>query len=328
MDAVTTALWVARAHFARASIVGVLALMLSHTYAQVIAPRAMPNVRVERALATDPVAITPYQPFDVIATFSKPYCLSTESPLYSALSLVQGELRIVLSHVKEGPCVTERRLRIPGLGRGDYRIRVSITDNFFFSATYEAEVGVTTFSVSANASTPMTERIRTARIDGGAIVQPYGRYDLGAGPVTLVELSAGLFAPLGTTGVLVDLDGTYTFGAFFKPRSSDYVAPAFVPLYSVVYPAPYLGRYVTTSLETARRLRATWAPTQTGDPQILVYVLRLENAACPIGASPVYQLFNPSAVAHRWTQSLDLYAVLSQSGFVGEGAVFCAPKQD
>ena len=146
--------------------------------------------------------------------------------------------------------------------------------------------------------------------------------------MTLVELSAGLNAPLGTTGVLVDVGSSFTFNAFSKPRFGEYMSGAFAPLYSINYPAPYLGRFVTTSLDTARGLKARWAPSQSDDPQILIYVLRLTNGACPLGASPVYQLFNATAVAHRWTQSTELYSALAESGFVGEGAVFCAPKQD
>ena len=288
-------------------------------------PLTMPSVRVERAFAADPLAITPYQPFDVVATFSKPYCLSTESPIYSALTLNQGVLNLVLTHVKSGPCLSERRLRVPGLLAGDYRIRVSITDGDSRTLTFEAEVGTATLTVAPNGSTPITSRVETARIDGGALAKPFGVYPLGDGPVTLFKGS--LNAPLGPTGVGVEVGQPFSFGVFDQAPTGSYVSDTFVPVYAVNYPAPYLGLFITTSLQTARALQSLWAIPASGEPRQWFYALRLKSGACPLGASPVYQLFNPQVVAHRWTQSMEMYSVLAENGFVGEGAIFCAPKQ-
>ena len=288
-------------------------------------PLTMPSVRIERAFAADPLSITPYQPFDVVATFSKPYCLNTESPIYSALTLNQGVLSLVLTHVKSGPCVSERRLRVPGLPTGDYRIRVSITDGGTRTLTFEAEVGTVNLTVAANSSTPIASRVETARIDGGALAKPFGVYPLGDGPVTLFKGS--LNAPLGTTGVWVEVGPPYSFGVFDQAPTGAYVSDTFVPVYVVNYPAPYSGLFITTALQTARELQSQWAVPSSGEPRLWFYALRLKNGACPLGSSPVYQLFHPQSVAHRWTQSMEMYSVLAENGFVGEGAIFCAPKQ-
>lgn len=294
------------------------------TQAQAV-PIAMPSVRVERAADTHPSVITHFQPFDVVATFSRPYCLSTDAPLYAAVILKQQVLSLTLSHIKTGPCVRERRLRVSGLpaAASDYRIRVSITDGTMVVPTFDAEVGEVDLKVVFTGSQSV---ISTARLDSGALNQYLG-YQPSEAPVTLVLGS--LNAPLGEHGVYIGPGASsVAFQAFSLPTLGSYISDAFQPLYRIDYPKPFFGRFVTTSLETARRLRSEWSPTEVGDPNIWVNVLRLTNGACPLGASPVYRLFNPTAVAHRWTQSMELYSVLAESGFVAEGAAFCAPKQD
>jgi len=117
----------------------------------------------------------------------------------------------------------------------------------------------------------------------------------------------------------------YTFKALSAPLTAGALPASLSRLYRVEYPAPFVGAYFTIDGDAARRLAREWSRNAEEMPYALG---RPDAGACPMGMSPVYRLFNPAAVFHRWTQSAETYGVLVAGGFVGEGAAWCAPGHD
>ncbi len=117
----------------------------------------------------------------------------------------------------------------------------------------------------------------------------------------------------------------YTFKALSAPTGSAALPAPLARLYSVEYPAPLAGAFYTVDAGLARSLATAWSRVAGEMPYA---VGKLDAGACPMGMTPVLQLFNPSAILHRWTQSTDTYRVLIAGGYVGEGPAWCAPNRD
>ena len=287
-------------------------------------PIMMPDVAV---VTLAPVA---YQPLTVTATFSTAYCLNTDAPIYSQVSLTSGVLSVALSHLKAGPCVTSKTLSLPGLPAGTYGVRISVTADdsggIQRRRTYEAEVGQTSVTVSLPKGLASGVPMCMTRSDAPA----YGPF--GSGPIVLAfrcsEEPAIPFGATRTTGLTPLLVGTNSadFTVFAATTATDRQSlPAtFTPLYAINYPAPLAGTYWTTSLPDCTTLNQQWQGRNTCDGTD-AYVLRARSGACPIGASPVYRLYQPKVIAHRYTQSAETYAALIDVGYTGEGVVWCAP---
>lgn len=102
---------------------------------------------------------------------------------------------------------------------------------------------------------------------------------------------------------------------------------AFEVIYRYNYPSPSQGAFMATEAECLAATRLLFLPTATVCTFPVGYVLKYRNGACPFGASPVYRLFHPVSIAHRYVQSADTYVALQSYGYVGEGPQFCAPKR-
>jgi Repeat of unknown function (DUF5648) len=287
----------------------------------------MPNVRVEKANGADVSTLSTYEPFNVIATFSKPYCFSETYPLYASTTLKNNVLSLVLSHLKAGPCLQRRTLPVGGLHPGTYTIRVSITDDDLRN-TYEVEVGSTSITVGLGSSVNGLLGFATARIDGGTI-KPYGTYAPADAPITVTTLTDNFFILNEQSHWLELTDGknrgTPSFIAYALTGVGPALPTSMVKLYVLRYPTPFLGQYFTTSESAARALQRQWYPQSPELPRAGLAVLASNNGTCPLGAAPVYQLFHPKAVAHRWTMDNQTYSILAENGYTAEGVAFCSP---
>ena len=305
------------------------ALAGSSAIAQTRPVITMPSVKVSAVDSGGVIGI--YRPFDVIATFSKPYCLSTVAPIYSEVTLKEGTLSLVLSHLKSGECATQRTLRVPGLPMGTYNVRVSVTGGDMYAGTHVVEEGSASLKVEMRAGDPSFGVMYTARVDGGE-VKPFGTYPVEEAPITLTSMPWN-GELLNENVNWIEVGGpppkSHAFSLFVPTDFERPLPEPFVPIWDIYYPKPYRGIFVTTSRETVDALQAQWYPgvpyRVTGLPG--AYVLRSTGGACPLGASPVYRVFQPQVVAHRWTQSMETYTMLVQNGYVGEGIAFCSPSQ-
>ncbi len=290
------------------------------------------------AFITTPASIREYDPFVARVTFNTAYCLSDTYPIFGEVDLKGSVLSVVLTHVKLGPCVATRDVRIPGLPGGQYTLRISVSkvnDDLTIPAGIPGGVPGGFSTLAETVESPLavltTTSLRsfwTARVDGNNIEDPYetGRIAY-AGPVTLdfSGLRGGIFGlPLDWVEVGLPSGTAYAFKALGAFRAN--LQSALTPLFALKYPSPFKGSFFTADRAVAERLTREW----TGKPLVeagdaVFAVGKLIAGACPLGMSPVYQAFHPTEVAHRWTQSRVTYAMLLNVGYAGDGPVWCAP---
>ena len=286
-------------------------------------------------ISVEPSSPSAYEPFMLRLTFSTPVCFSTSSPVYANVSFRASTLSMSLSHLKPGPCVTERLLPVSGLPAGTNEIRVNITsaklstngDGFVGGSTVETEVARTQVTVLQS---PQLESVNlySARVDGDNVFKPFDATEGGGGPVVLWQNHGD---PLTGGGDWLDVGSPLQDGYTFKAARRNAALPAqlpsvYEPLYLFRYPAPLQGVFAATTTEFLPIVRAWLAlPSAAVCPTPVYYVLKYKNGACPMGATPVFRLFHPQSVVHRYTQSMDTYSELQNHGFIGEGPVFCAP---
>ena len=307
-------------------VVVVLAMVCLPSIAQTATP-----LRV----TIEPSSPAAYEPFTVRVAFSTPNCWSMNNPVYSSVSFKQGVLSLTLSHLKPGPCAAERVYPVSGLPAGTHTIRLNVTSQapvagYPFGATLANEVGSAQVVV---ASTPnfVAFDVYTGRIDGDSVFQPFRVTEGGGGPVVL-WLDHGTSFGSGNGDWLdvgrYDEDG-YTFKAGrLLPNSAQFPPVAYEAINFFRYPAPSQGVVAATSAECVQLFKTWSSVPQATSCSSHLYVLKLRNGACPLGATPVYRLFHPVSVVHRYTQNADTYAELQNFGFVGEGPKFCAPARE
>ena len=286
------------------------------------APITMPVVTI----ATNTVQT--YQPFTVKAQFSKPYCLNAAYPVLAGVSLDANTLNVQLSHLSSGSCVavTEKEVTVPGLPAGSYQIRISVTQSWVPGiqtvGTYEAEIGQVGLTVGtlpgegiARACTAFNRNDQSGG-NGGAIL---------TGGICSTDLFFS-YQPLEPGGGTMTTSGSFASYRFALPPTQMADSP-FLPLYLVFYPQPLLGSFITTSKDQCETLSNEWRNPRSGCG-VFAWGLKTVGGACPLGATPVYRLFNPAAIAHRYTDSADTYTTLIRTtAYVGEGLMWCAPKR-
>jgi len=264
-------------------------------------------------VAFDPPSPKVYEPFTVAVTFSKPYCIA-DAPQFSRVRLSGNALLLSLSHLGEGPCALQRTFVMPGLPDGNFAVTVAVTGTYVDTTLNIRETIVVergTFSLAVDP---------TAQYKKGVV------YTTQIGDAFVLDL-APFVPPFPRTPVVNMLTGrddpeftVYTglgLGRIGVPSAA-------VPLWQLQYPSPLKGSFATTSEAEKNRLATHGFNWFGGD--LLFFVLPVQNGACPLGASPVYRVFNPKVPAHRYVSSFDTYSVLAANGFVGEGIVFCAPR--
>lgn len=305
----------------------------------VLAVACLPSIAqtpTSARLTIEPSSPAAYEPFNVRVAFSTPHCFSMNNPVYSSVLFKQGVLSLTLSHLKRGPCADERVYPVSGLPAGTHTIRINVTspvtsaDGYLFGATIATEVGNTRVVV---APTPNFEPLNVymARIDGDSVFQPFRVTEGGGGPVVAWQDHGNTFG--SGNGDWLDV-GRYTEDGYtFKAmRASGTVASPIPDAYEALaplrYPQPAQGLIQVTGAECVQLSRAWQSRPEVTTCYWGNYVLKLRNGACPLGATPVYRLFHPISVAHRYTQSADTYAELQNFGFIGEGPKFCAPARE
>lgn len=285
-----------------------LAMLVSGVIYAQPALLALQNVTFEPANPDD------YEPFTVTVTFSKPYCIA-DSPMFSKASLVGNLLTLQLSHLGDGPCALRRSFNVPGLPGGEFAVNVAVTgvyQNVALNAreTVVAEGG--TYALRVGLTLPVKYnmgKIYTTQFDGVYVLNrgPDGTSQFSYDASTITGFADAEFTAYTGLGL----------GRIGVPNSA-------IHLWQLRYPSPLVGSFATTSENEKNRLSTQGFSWFGGG--LSFYVLPLVNGACPLGAVPVYRLFNPRAPAHRYVSSLDTYNTLAANGFIGEGMVFCAPR--
>lgn len=288
-----------------------------------------------------PASPQEYEPFRVIATFSEDVCLSTNAPGYAQVRFAGNLLDIQLSHLKAGSCSRQREFQFNGLPAGSHTVQLGLTsrrpqqtgDAYDGGSTLLIAIGSAPLSILSRADFA-TKYWFTGRIDGDSIFHPYQITEGGGGPVVIWG-SHG--EPLTGGGDWLDVGppttSGFTFQAWTPISGSAEVLPrepkndAFEAIYRYNYPNPSQGAFMTTEAECLAATRLLFLPTASVCAFPVGYVLKYRNGACPFGASPVYRLFHPVSIAHRYVQSADTYVALQSYGYVGEGPQFCAPKR-
>ena len=261
----------------------------------------------------DPPSPEEYQPFTVTVTFSKPYCFG-DAVGFSKVTLTGNALTLLQSHLGEGPCVNQRTFNVPGIPGGEFSVTVGITGSNNLNDSYNSRE-----SVSIEQGTYSLSVISFGKVKVFSLRDPLGRYVLDYPPEHY---------NFSTRPPWIDYLTTRDAPEFFAFRGLGLgnigVPKAAIALIHLIYPSPLKGVYATTSTAEADRLVQggfTWHPLIAD-----MYVLPIKNGVCPLGAVPVYRLFNPKGPAHRYVSSLDTYNTLVANGFIGEGMVFCAPR--
>ncbi|HOB03069.1 hypothetical protein [Casimicrobium huifangae] len=303
--------------------------MVTPAAPQIPLPQPLASLRVE------PASVTAFQPFEVVAQFASSYCLSPGAPGLANAKLRNGILTLVISHLRSGPCVTEKRVAVDGLPPGSFRLRLSVTDTYsssglaFYSTTYEKEAGEIQLTIN-DLPGWRTGSLGMASIDKAATP---GWPAYGQGPIQLngdwyvPQLPVG--APLRVARPLGVGQASATMGVFVSDSADAANLPTpFVALYGVDYPSGMLGRYYTTAKSTCSALANAWGY----DPRSMcvsatAVVRSTDGLTCPLGTEPVFVLFQPTDVAHRYTMDAELYQLLQRvSGYRGEGLGWCAVR--
>lgn len=270
-------------------------------------------------LAANAVTVTPANPqefeaFTVTIEFSKPYCIAEHSPIFSRVNLAGSELVFLLSQLGDGACVNKKTFAVPGVPAGNFRMTVGVAGPYWpnYPAGTREAVSVEQLSI------PLTVSAVGQKVPLYTWVAPMEP-----------RASSGLFLVPGVPGATTQNGNVSLVG---KADASEFkawlgrlgpVPRVAVRLYWLDYPKPLNGSFHTTSLIDANRLVTQGFTLKTDSSE--EYVLPKVNGACALGSLPVYRLFNPRVVAHRFVAHLDTYNALSANGWVGEGSVFCAP---
>ncbi|MBL8311200.1 MAG: hypothetical protein JNL19_12300 [Burkholderiales bacterium] len=307
----------------------------------VVAAGAVPDPISMPSLIIEPTQPLAFQPITVVARFSAAYCLSDAAPLLASASLRNGQLNLVLSHLRQDVCSAEKRLTLPsGLPPGAYTIRLSVTADdttggpSFYARTYEKEVGTVNTSVGYPAGWG-EGALAMGRIDQ---LNTPGAPDVGAGPIQLnsdwyyAQLPFG--SPQRIARPLLPATSAVPAAMMFVAARDAIVSSSapppspWVPLYALDYPAPLLGKYFTTSTIACLDLAKSWGQSPSACNSAPFAALPPSaSGMCPLGTAPVFQLFEPRVLAHRYTLDSELYLLLQQiAGYRGEGVAWCAMR--
>ena len=247
-------------------------------------------------------------------------------PRIASMTLAGAFLTVDVSHLAEAGCDVRSSLDVvvPGLAAGTYSITVNLTgrNGVPFSPPVQ-NVEVDAFreesgSIQVIVATGVGESVTgtcEAYIDNapqpsGERLIPINDCNSVSGRTQAIEVGTFLGRRFGAFA-------TYTF-----PVLPD--GERFSPLFLVPYPTPLVGTYATDSPQTCQALMQAWT-TNVGTCDVKRWVVKMRGGSCPISTNRVFRLFNPLAVAHRYTQSEGTYVALLAQGYIGEGAAWCTP---
>jgi hypothetical protein len=273
-----------------------------------------------------PAIVAEYEPFMIdIAAAGASLCDASRSINVVGNVRLTGSVADITMPPLGTRCVS-RSMVIPGLPRQVRNLRVRITA---LDVDANRTAGGGTKAVSTQVLTHDIEvRPLFGVVEHSRLWTAEFRSALSSGPVRLL-LTASRAEMFTGQWLWFEADDPqtvgYTFKALSAPLASGGLPATLARLNSVEYPAPFAGSFVTTDATLARALAASWSRTAV---EMSLAVGRVSAGACPIGMTPVYQSFSPTATTHRWTQEVETYRVLIANGFVGEGPVWCAPTHD
>lgn len=304
-----------------------------------------PAVNAQPALIAMPSAVVTtsdvrsYQPFNVALTFSRAYCIQTQSPRFARVDsqadsssggiTVSVYLSQLSGNAPDEVCSPRQIINMAGMPPGNHRLRFYVTDSqsvalvapVLRSATVPVEVGELSLSVLPRLGevlSPIVTCEVNSNVPDFRAALAEARY-CGFQPFPVVPSKPPLRA------LEVDVDGKLGRAFATTVVANVTLEPPYVPLYRISYPEPLRGTVWTTSLKECTSLQQAW-----GDRRVDTcanngtHVLAMENGVCPIGSSRVYRLFNAKEVEHRYTQDEAMVPLLVGLGFVSEGAAFCA----
>ena len=319
------------ARLAVASSTALLSLSAAAQFQAFPPPKAPPTLVMPRLSIVEPF-VASYAPFRVVATFTKPYCINTAPDGFADVTLKGNVLNVQLSHLSAKGCtlVSEFTTTLPGLPAGSYQIRVavaarngaalSVPIQYVEIDAYEAEAGQTTLAVMTRAGEWLL-----------------GMCTAGSSSNATSNISVIQLMTFGTCSSIFGNVAALEVGTFIGKRAGTFLAwqfssdvpPApFVPLYLLTYPTGFAGTYATTSSAICIQYAAAWANPASTCTTPVAYVLQATSGACPLGSSPVWQVFQTNPVAHRYTQIASTYTMLVNAGNAGEGVVWCAPARE
>jgi len=293
-----------------------------------------PIVDAQPAIELSPATPRAFQAFTANVTFAQDHCISGTYPLLGETSYSQGVLAIVLTHLKPGPCRKTHSVAIPGLPAGTQTLKISVSAQRATATSAPAilvETVQTQLSIQNIRGFNRSMNFWTARVESDGVFNPFGGASNSTdGPVVLWPFhgepatGAGAWMEVGD-----NQEDAYTFKALSYTGKRSELPTSLVPLYSIFYPKPLRGVFYTTNAVLANKLSNEWngrSDPLDADTQASSYTVvgQLTGGACPLGMTPVYQLFHPQAIAHRYTLSVSNYRLLMQNGYIGEGPAWCA----
>ena len=238
-----------------------------------------------------------YTPFEVVVETNGSYCYDPTFPIFGDVQYAAETVSVVLTHVislRQRPdsarvCGQQRKFMLPGLPRGRQSIEVDITSNGGSNSTGArvVETLTTSVDVAAFAASPSVVTFWTGLYSSGTVLGEGG-----------IQLSSGRFTMFANGWDWIEVGSPetgYTFKVFTF-AAEDRVPEALTRLYYVRYPIGYPGAFYSVDRATALRVAAEWGQLVF---ETLTAVGRLNQGACPIGMSPVYQAFHPQAISHR-----------------------------
>ena len=305
-----------------------LAVFSVQVFALGFPPPGVPATRAMQSVSVIESPVSSYRPFTVLARFAIPYCINTAADGLADVTLKGGVLNVQLTHLSARGCTTvsEQAVSIPGLPAGDFQIRVAVTarngaplsppvGNVEVDA-YEAEAGQVGLTVARRAGESLLGMCTALVTTGQPAIRLLTFEACNSVFATVVALEVGTFIGKRT--------GTFLAWQFARDAPD---AP-YAPLYLLTYPTGFAGTYATTSAATCNQLATAWANPVSTCTTPVAYVLQARSGACPLGSSPVWQLFQTNPIAHRYTQIATTYSMLVNAGNVGEGVVWCAPVRE
>lgn len=287
----------------------VLGMMLASVQAQVAS-----ELQITGA-STTPAVIRAYESFTVDVTFDRDICVN-ELAMIAGARVTADRLTISLANLdaQGGNCATRKKFVWPGLPQGAYSVEVGIGKRMSFPTAN----GSSTMVLSTSATAPLQ-----VSASGGTTISIYLNNRSFGGPGYSWRLlrQTTNFATVGD-GPPININETAGGPmAAFEAWAPSSTAAATTELYELFYVLPNSQErffYTTRPDERDALVRAgfTYAGTQ-------FKVIAVINGACATGLRPIYRLFNPTLIAHKFV-GVDTHALLAGSGWISEQISFCA----
>lgn len=267
------------------------------------------------SVVTTPAVVRAYEPFTVNVTFDRDICVN-ELAMIAGARVTADRLTISLANLdaQGGSCAASKKFVWPGLPQGFYSVEVGMGKRMSFPTAN----GASTMVLSTSATAPLQVAASGATTIG---IYLNNRSFGGPGYSWRLLRQTTNFATVGD-GPPININETAGAPmAAFEAWAPSATAAATTDLYELFYVLPNAQErffYTTRPGERDALVRAgfTYAGTQ-------FKVIAVINGACATGLRPIYRLFNPTLIAHKFV-GVDTHALLAGSGWISEQISFCA----